>query len=110
MKTDLVRAFRQKVVDDPSLRKSLARLDGKDVAGMTEIARREGFDINVEDYRAVAEATGTDWKRWIAGNQASSGQLSEADLAGVAGGMRSIMPHRSAGSSSPPTDDDLYCC
>jgi predicted ribosomally synthesized peptide with nif11-like leader len=109
MKTDEVRAFRRKVIEDGSLRKALAKLDSRDIAGVTEVARGAGFDISAEEYRAVADATGTDWKRWIASDHASSGQMSEADLASVAGGMRPVML-RSAGSSSPPTDDDLYCC
>jgi predicted ribosomally synthesized peptide with nif11-like leader len=109
MNIDSVKAFRKKVAEDASLRKALAKLDSKDVAGMTGIARRAGFDVSVEDYQAVAAATGADWTRWIAGTQASGGQMSEADLASVAGGMRPANPHTPV-ASSPPTDDHLYCC
>jgi predicted ribosomally synthesized peptide with nif11-like leader len=109
MKTDLVKAFRQKVAGDASLRKALAKLDSKDLAGMTEVAQRAGFAFNVEDYRAVAAATGTDWKRWIAGDQASSAEMSEADLAAVAGGQVPMTPHTPVASHGP-TDDRLMCC
>jgi predicted ribosomally synthesized peptide with nif11-like leader len=109
MKIDVVKAFRQKVAEDTSLRKALAKLEGEDVAGLTEIAKRAGFDFNVEEYRTVAAATGADWRRWITGHQSFSGQLSEADLSSIAGGLRTDDP-KTPVCNSPPTNDPLWCC
>lgn len=75
MTEQTVAAFARRLQSDESLQAELAGADGPD--GFLEIARREGFDLGVDDLPAIRAALGAP-------------ALSDEELESVSGGAGAI--------------------